>query len=1304
MGDPSCGLTPLENYSLQGCGYQAFLWQATDCTILVAGVYLKTGENIQTDTNATIISRLLALVEATAHPYILLGDWQNSPSSFTSTVLPSKFHFEVLAPDHSLLSGNVIDYGLVHQSLASTTAITTEWGIPWRPHALLTLHLNLKAATKEYRQIQYFPPMPTTPDIDFRPWTSYQSQAYELELYGNPPNDPAKQWADWISCTEQYLLQEHPWAAQGRGATLQVVTKPLIPTKATTTWKRGKPAFWEQLKVRFQLAMKQAANTTAGPIRGFLTALQDAPKHWVGPPTWGQLMDTSHHWVKFRDPHAADLVLHTIAHQVKEAQQAANDENHLQYKEWLKQGEAKGLKGLFRSLKSSELAWERPYRTLAPDQRMTQRLHDWGELWVIRQTDQAHERPNIRPQAQQQAQQLEPLSIGQLAWALKHLPDKACGPDAVSAQLLRNAPPLALPPLLKLFQEMERTALLPTQQQMHMVVMLPKTSSKERPITLTSILYRVWCRLRKPLLDQWQRALPPSMDHDRARPGAQVLQVALERLLRQEVHRANHQHGITCLMDMSTFYDTINLTRLQQEALQLAYPPLMLEMAMQVYTGPKAIVAEQEMTPFFKVQNGVPAGCPQAPLLAKVVLAPALQPWKAQHPGVHLSSWVDDIGFDTAARTPTAVAQQAVAAYRDLHQRLQAIGLKVNPQKTAFIATDRATDKALKDILQEGEPPVQTVMRDLGVDHQAARRRRIPVMKQRLNKARNRKLKLRALKIPALKIRLRLHRGGIQPAALWGIEGQGLAPRHRTTLRQAMGAHLGHHKGGLLDSTYDLHAKRYIDPGDQIVIHHIKAIHQLLQAWPPDQLPALEQAWTATYNQLQTKDHPWYTVRGPMAATITYLQEWGWQASTLLRWTRQETAFLQAHELSLHQPWWQLERALLQEAKQQRISRIASRPHHQHLLTGIDWHTYHRIRKSLPQRHKQHLNTWVQAAVQFREAAQVKTCPLCNTPATHKHILWLCKWHKQQKHEPMPPEWMNRITSHEEDPLWTAGWIPLEPQDHRQQAHPFHGHGCWAGLEPIAPQQHNSWAFTLDATPSTYDDRDQMWVFGLCVHTMNLGQLQRLGALTGVASGEQTKTRALIAGVVALAKFTTTPVRVIVQLTTVWEAWHQPRSRPPYQDLMAEITEQDLARITVLYVSRNTRTPEAPGNEPQLRRRQRDCALAAWERARTFQDHRQTEWQATLDADHHLIYTHAVQRLSKIYDDPEHYIHQKAPRHQGKMTKDFKRDLVNRCTKPWVEPTSQWFSTHGLWHQDASRPHQANPGTAATRRLPTTPT
>ena len=113
-----------------------------------------------------------------------------------------------------------------------------------------------------------------------------------------------------------------------------------------------------------------------------------------------------------------------------------------------------------------------------------------------------------------------------------------------------------------------------------------------------------------------------------------------------------------------------------------------------------------------------------------------------------------------------------------------------------------------------------------------------------------------------------------------------------------------------------------------------------------------------------------------------------------------------------------------------------------------------------------------------------------------------------------------------------------------------------------------------------------------------MGQLKRLGAITGAASGHQSKSRALFAGLLALAKHTTTPAKVIVQLSNVWEAWQKPPHKHPYPDLLAEVTEQDRKRITVLYIHKNTRTPEAPGNEPQLRRRQRDAALAAWEQGR----------------------------------------------------------------------------------------------------------
>ena len=285
-------------------------------------------------------------------------------------------------------------------------------------------------------------------------------------------------------------------------------------------------------------------------------------------------------------------------------------------------------------------------------------------------------------------------------------------------------------------------------------------------------------------------------------------------------------------MDLSTFYDTIQLQRLQEQALAIQYPPLMLELATQVYTGPKAIVAEQEMTPFFHVDQGVPAGCPQAPLLAKAVLTPALAPWHEQRKHIHLSSWVDDIGFDTAGPSPHHEAKQAVDAYRDLHHKLTSIGLKVSTKKTAFIGTDKHTNRALKDILTDDEPPVLPVMRDLGVDHHASRT-------DQTHSSGN-------LKIPALRVRLLGQ----------GVESQQLAPRYRMALRHALAKQLGHHSGGILDVTYDIHSAKYVDPADQIIVHHTRAMHQLIHAWPTEQLQQLQQAWKATHDSLTSKQYP----------------------------------------------------------------------------------------------------------------------------------------------------------------------------------------------------------------------------------------------------------------------------------------------------------------------------------------------------------------------------------------------------------------------------------------------------------------
>ena len=63
--------------------------------------------------------------------------------------------------------------------------------------------------------------------------------------------------ADWVSITEQYLLQQHSWAAQGRASNLQAVHQPLTPSKAGPMWKKGKPAYWEQLQARLNIIQHQ---------------------------------------------------------------------------------------------------------------------------------------------------------------------------------------------------------------------------------------------------------------------------------------------------------------------------------------------------------------------------------------------------------------------------------------------------------------------------------------------------------------------------------------------------------------------------------------------------------------------------------------------------------------------------------------------------------------------------------------------------------------------------------------------------------------------------------------------------------------------------------------------------------------------------------------------------------------------------------------------------------------------------------------------------------------------------------------
>ena len=128
----------------------------------------------------------------------------------------------------------------MRQTLASCASMTTDWAVPWRAHCLVTYALELEDDFRLYHQLRTFPPLPTIPDIGFRAWSTYVTQVEDLILYESTQNQSARGLADWVSVTEQYLLQQHPWAPQGRASNLTTQHQPLVPAKQAACGKKAK--------------------------------------------------------------------------------------------------------------------------------------------------------------------------------------------------------------------------------------------------------------------------------------------------------------------------------------------------------------------------------------------------------------------------------------------------------------------------------------------------------------------------------------------------------------------------------------------------------------------------------------------------------------------------------------------------------------------------------------------------------------------------------------------------------------------------------------------------------------------------------------------------------------------------------------------------------------------------------------------------------------------------------------------------------------------------------------------------------
>ena len=642
--------------------------------LVLFSLYLETGGDFEGQVNASVLSNLHAVIASLKCPWCVVGDWNLDASDVLATRLEDITKGRMLGTGMPTAGTSAeLDYALLHPRLASHVSLELMWDAPFKPHAALLCTLPLKP-------LQDFQPIVQPIADNFEPISDELRtlapsvvSPQRVSLIEIEARDPASLAFAQFSATAE--ASGMLGTTKGRGVDLQTTWKPVVSQAPDAyQWFGHEHAVWSQLAVKFK---------AGGPERVILSLLSKLGlehQEWVGK---ARDIVLNHGGESTQPSQAAHddyqvCGLSALQSHAEEQAKLAKKVQHAKdtdsYQQWLAGALSAGMGPVYRALKSHEQTLARPFRDQSALARSYCRLEFWGHIWnasiIPPQRDFTEERLALRAEASKQAQALPPLSAEQVKIACLATGNKKGGLDGWTFRALRNIPDSSYQQLAELFRLVEVELSLPIQMQAVQVVLLAKSPEKERPISLTSVLWRVYSKMRRPLLESWLREYAAFAPFDAATPGHTSLDPALSRLVKAEDHKFRKITFITLFVDLEGFYDGVDFSRLLAQGKALQFPPLLLELSLQVYAGPRSIHSEGVSTLALWPQKGLCAGCPYAPTVAKLTTHAPLQ-GISQHPGVsHADLWLDDISVDISHADPEVAASLALSAARKLEDLL----------------------------------------------------------------------------------------------------------------------------------------------------------------------------------------------------------------------------------------------------------------------------------------------------------------------------------------------------------------------------------------------------------------------------------------------------------------------------------------------------------------------------------------------------------------------------------------------------------------------------------------------------------
>ena len=877
---------------------------------------------------------------------------------------------------------------------------------------------------------------------------------------------------------------------QGRGVHVAMKRGPLaVQGRPQFSWGGKATAFWGRLVSWLEVSAK-SRSVDAKLVDWFVSQL---PPLWHGhDQDQQQFAATVGRWGRDRDLTDVSTLLESARRQLKHHSAEWSQAQAASYRKWLTCATQKGMQPLFRSVRKHEDSFDRPFRNRSLLDRVYHRWLQWHAIWCQDVSTDPDLFALLKSKAIEQARSLPPIPLQEASRYFGKFPLKSPGMDGWTPHMVRQLGGEAIQAILDFFRACELNAEWPAQFAVNLIVLLPKSVKRERPIALLHILYRAYVRLRWQLISSWQIEYSKVGCWDKATPGSGVLDVALSRLVRGETARHHKEHLCTLFVDLETFYDRCRFPDIIRSGLALGYPPLILHQALLVYQGRRFLHAENTVSPCITPTTGVLAGCPAAPSITKLIIHPVAAALTGRAGATNLDVWLDDLSLDSVHKDPQQLASACVRLYRGLAAALEEMGAKVSLEKTCFVASSAAAARALRAVRRPDDPPVRALARDLGVTSNGARRRTLGLAASRRAKAGSRSDRLNKLAVRVASHRLRVVKASIVAAGLWGHQALGVSPKRRKWYRTLCGGHLGRQRLGSLDCVFALFEKRCEDPHFTILRQHVKAVTRVFQHWHKKDPAKFAATWLSLWNHLSCAPEAWKRVTGPVSATIAYLLDLGVVCEKSNRWQhRSGDLHFQWDRKDVFRVVWRWLDSLLRSA---RLQRISSQEGCSSLQQGVDF----TVPRQMAKQRFLHKNTltglqavWQGALV---SASKPGWCKKCKCTLSLKHVLWDCpiitdKFQDDMKEVRAELQWPS---------LWLRGLPPLHAVRHPSPPSELVGLRAEGIFSTGHQVQGTGLVFASDgsAGPGGSDPRLNLSCWAVGAYTLEPSGPRRVGSIT----------------------------------------------------------------------------------------------------------------------------------------------------------------------------------------------------------------